>query len=78
MTTIRSRCRLVVLRTPPAEAIADMLSAEGVAPDRALTAAGRAPHAAAGRDGAAGGRPARCDPLARLGRARSGRLVPCR
>jgi hypothetical protein len=28
-----------VLRTPPAEAIAEMLSAEGVAPDRALTAA---------------------------------------
>src|SRR6266702_3840283 len=39
VTTIRSRCRLVVLRTPPAEAIAGVLSAEGVAPDRALTAA---------------------------------------
>src|SRR6267154_2310035 len=39
VTTIRSRCRLVVLRTPPAEAIAEVLSAEGVAPDRALTAA---------------------------------------
>src|SRR6266702_3774856 len=63
VTTIRSRCRLVVLRTPPAEAIAGVLSAEGVAPDRALTAAraaqghiGRArrlatdPEAAARRD----------------------------
>ena len=39
VTTIRSRCRLVVLRTPPAEAIAGVLSGEGVAPDRALTAA---------------------------------------
>ncbi len=39
VTTIRSRCRLVVLRTPPAEAIAGVLTAEGVAPDRALTAA---------------------------------------
>jgi len=39
VTTIRSRCRLAVLRTPPAEAIAGVLSAEGVPPDRALTAA---------------------------------------
>ena len=39
VTTIRSRCRLVVLRTPPAEAIARVLGAEGVAPDRALNAA---------------------------------------
>ncbi len=39
VTTIRSRCRLVVLRTPPAEAIAGVLSREGVDPDRALAAA---------------------------------------
>src|SRR5205823_9115994 len=39
VTTIRSRCRLVTLRTPPAEAIAEVLTAEGVAPDRALAAA---------------------------------------
>jgi DNA polymerase-3 subunit delta' len=39
VTTIRSRCRLVVLRTPAAEAIAGVLTAEGVSPDRALTAA---------------------------------------
>jgi DNA polymerase III subunit delta' len=39
VTTIRSRCRLVVLRTPPAEAIAGVLSREGVDPARALTAA---------------------------------------
>jgi DNA polymerase III subunit delta' len=39
VTTIRSRCRLVVLRTPPAEAIAGMLSREGVDPARALAAA---------------------------------------
>jgi len=38
-TTIRSRCRLVVLRTPPAEAIAGVLSREGVDPVRALAAA---------------------------------------
>jgi DNA polymerase III subunit delta' len=63
VTTIRSRCRLVVLRTPPAEAIAGVLTAEGVDPGRALTAAraaqghiGRArrlatdPEAAAHRD----------------------------
>ena len=39
VTTIRSRCRLVVLRTPPAEAIADVLAREGVDADRALAAA---------------------------------------
>jgi len=39
VTTIRSRCRLVVLRTPPAEAIAGVLSREGVEPARALAAA---------------------------------------
>jgi len=39
VTTIRSRCRLVVLRTPPAEAIAGVLTAEGVDAERALTAA---------------------------------------
>jgi DNA polymerase-3 subunit delta' len=39
VTTIRSRCRLVVLRTPPAEAIAGVLTREGVAPDRAIAAA---------------------------------------
>jgi DNA polymerase-3 subunit delta' len=39
VTTIRSRCRLVVLRTPPAEAIADVLTREGVDPARALAAA---------------------------------------
>jgi DNA polymerase-3 subunit delta' len=39
VTTIRSRCRLVVLRTPPAKAIADVLAREGVDQDRALAAA---------------------------------------
>jgi len=64
VTTIRSRCRLVVLRTPPSEAIAAALAAEGVDPGRAERAAraaqghiGRArrlatdPEAAAHRDG---------------------------
>ena len=38
--TIRSRCRLVTLRTPPANAIATMLAArDGIDPDRALQAA---------------------------------------
>ena len=32
VTTIRSRCRLVVLRTPPAEAIAEVLSRRGSGP----------------------------------------------
>src|SRR5205814_1237201 len=39
VTTIRSRCRLVVLRTPPSEAIAAALAAEGVSHDRAARAA---------------------------------------
>jgi DNA polymerase III subunit delta' len=39
VTTIRSRCRLVVLRTPAAPAIAGVLTGEGVDPDRALAAA---------------------------------------
>src|SRR5581483_2750106 len=39
VTTIRSRCRLVVLRTPPSEAIAEVLAAEGVDSGRALAAA---------------------------------------
>jgi DNA polymerase III subunit delta' len=39
VTTIRSRCRLVVLRTPPAAAIAGVLASEGVDPGRALAAA---------------------------------------
>ena len=38
-TTIRSRCRLVTLRTPPPAAVAGMLAAEGVDPGRALAAA---------------------------------------
>jgi DNA polymerase III subunit delta' len=38
-TTIRSRCRLIVLRTPPTEAVAAILRDEGVAPDLALDAA---------------------------------------
>ena len=56
--TIRSRCRLVTLRTPPAEAIAGVLRADGVATDVADWAAaasqghvGRARRLA--RDGAA-------------------------
>jgi DNA polymerase-3 subunit delta' len=39
VTTIRSRCRLVTLRTPPPAAVAGMLAAEGVDPGRALAAA---------------------------------------
>src|SRR5579872_1847021 len=40
VTTIRSRCRLVVLRTPPAEAVAEVLTRrDGVDPARALAAA---------------------------------------
>ena len=39
MLTIRSRCRLVTLRTPPAAAIADVLRADGVEPDVATWAA---------------------------------------
>lgn len=39
VTTIRSRCRLVVLRTPPSSAIAGVLTREGAEPARALAAA---------------------------------------
>jgi DNA polymerase-3 subunit delta' len=39
VTTIRSRCRLVTLRTPPSAAVARVLTAEGVQPERALAAA---------------------------------------
>jgi DNA polymerase III subunit delta' len=39
VTTIRSRCRLVTLRTPPVAAVAAVLAAEGVDPGRALAAA---------------------------------------
>ena len=39
VTTIRSRCRLVTLRVPPASAVAQVLAADGVAPERALAAA---------------------------------------
>ena len=40
VTTIRSRCRLVTLRTPPAEAVAEVLARrDGVDPARALAAA---------------------------------------
>jgi DNA polymerase III subunit delta' len=39
VTTVRSRCRLVTLRTPPSSAVAAMLTAEGVDPGRALAAA---------------------------------------
>ncbi len=38
-TTIRSRCRLVTLRTPPTAAVASALEREGVAPEPALAAA---------------------------------------
>ncbi|HET7017948.1 MAG TPA: DNA polymerase III subunit delta' [Streptosporangiaceae bacterium] len=37
--TIRSRCRLVVLRTPPTDAVAEILRGEGVSDDVALDAA---------------------------------------
>jgi DNA polymerase III subunit delta' len=37
--TLRSRCRLVPLRTPSAQAVATVLAAEGVAPDEAEWAA---------------------------------------
>ncbi len=40
VTTIRSRCRLVTLRTPPADAVAEVLTRrDGVDPARALVAA---------------------------------------
>jgi DNA polymerase III subunit delta' len=38
-TTIRSRCRLITLRTPPTASVAAILEREGVSPDRALEAA---------------------------------------
>jgi DNA polymerase III subunit delta' len=38
-TTIRSRCRLVTLRTPPTDAVASVLAADGIGPDEALAAA---------------------------------------
>jgi len=38
-TTIRSRCRLVTLRTPPTEAVAAVLRGEGVGAEQALDAA---------------------------------------
>ena len=38
-TTIRSRCRLVTLRTPPTDAVATVLAAEGIGPEEALAAA---------------------------------------
>jgi DNA polymerase III subunit delta' len=38
-TTIRSRCRLVTLRTPPTAAVAEVLVRAGVAEDEALAAA---------------------------------------
>jgi len=37
--TIRSRCRLVTLRTPPTAAVAEVLAADGVPEERALSAA---------------------------------------
>jgi DNA polymerase-3 subunit delta' len=39
VTTIRSRCRLVTLRTPPSAAVAEVLTRDGVDPERALAAA---------------------------------------
>ncbi len=41
-TTIRSRCRLVTLRTPPTAAVAEVLVRAGVREDDALAAAGAA------------------------------------
>jgi DNA polymerase III subunit delta' len=38
-TTIRSRCRLVSLRTPPTAAVADVLQGEGIGAEQALAAA---------------------------------------
>ena len=52
-TTIRSRCRLVTLRTPPTEAVAAVLRAEGVGAQEALDAA----RAASGHIGRAAGWP---------------------
>jgi DNA polymerase III subunit delta' len=61
VTTVRSRCRLVTLRTPPATAVAEVLARrDGIDPDRALAAAraaqghvGRARRLAADPDAAA-------------------------
>ncbi|QKW07345.1 DNA polymerase III subunit delta' [Streptomyces sp. NA04227] len=40
LPTIRSRCRLLTLRTPPVDAVADVLvRSDGIDPDRAATAA---------------------------------------
>jgi DNA polymerase III subunit delta' len=39
VTTIRSRCRLVTLRTPPSAAVAQVLAGDGVEAQRALVAA---------------------------------------
>jgi DNA polymerase-3 subunit delta' len=39
VTTIRSRCRLVTLRTPPPPSVAQVLAGDGVEPQRALAAA---------------------------------------
>lgn len=39
MVTIRSRCRLVLLRTPPAEAVAAVLERDGIDPEQAQWAA---------------------------------------
>jgi DNA polymerase-3 subunit delta' len=38
-TTVRSRCRLITLRTPPTAAVAAILQGEGISPDQAVTAA---------------------------------------
>jgi DNA polymerase III subunit delta' len=38
-TTIRSRCRLVTLRTPPTAAVAEVLQREGIGAEQALAAA---------------------------------------
>ena len=38
-TTIRSRCRLVTLRTPPTAAVAEVLVRDGIGPEQALAAA---------------------------------------
>jgi len=54
IVTIRSRCRVVSLRTPPAEAISRVLSAEGIDGDTALWAA-QASQGHVGRGGPPGG-----------------------
>jgi DNA polymerase III subunit delta' len=62
-TTIRSRCRLITLRTPPTAAVAALLEREGVGPDQAAGAA----RAALGHIGRA--RRLATDPEAALRRA---------